>query len=76
MDLGFLLMQAAWLSERHMERMRRQVGRIAAVGEGLGSGSGSGSAAGSGVGVGGAGAAVGGVKMERCGSRGEMNRMD
>ncbi|KAF2163138.1 hypothetical protein M409DRAFT_26583 [Zasmidium cellare ATCC 36951] len=50
-DLGFLVMQGAWLSERHMERMRKQVGRIA-QGDGTGSGSG-----------------VGGIRMERTGSR-------
>lgn len=60
-ELPFLLMQAAWLTERHMEHMRRQVGRIGGVTVGeKGDGSGSGSAAGS----------VGGVKMERGGSRG------
>lgn len=36
-ELGFLLMQAAWLSERHMERMRKLVVKIG--GEGSGSGS-------------------------------------
>lgn len=57
-ELNFLLMQAAWLSERHMERMRRQVTKIggAAAGEGT-TGSGTGSS-------------VGGVKMERTASRG------
>lgn len=45
-ELGFLLMQAAWLSERHMERMRKLVVKIG--GEGGGSGSGSGSAVGTG----------------------------
>lgn len=32
-ELEFLLMQAAWLSERHMERMRRQVTKIAGGGD-------------------------------------------
>ncbi|KAI5364510.1 hypothetical protein Slin15195_G040470 [Septoria linicola] len=56
-ELNFLLMQAAWLSERHMERMRRQMTRIGGGGAGDGTtGSGTGSS-------------VGGVKMERTGSR-------
>ena len=54
-DLQFLLMQAAWLSERHMERMKKQVARIA-QGDGPSSS--------------GTGSAVGGLKMERGGSRG------
>ncbi|KAF7194298.1 Autophagy-related protein [Pseudocercospora fuligena] len=59
-ELSFLLMQAAWLTERHMERMRKQVGRIGGVAAAdKADGTGSGSAAGS----------VGGVKMERTGSR-------
>ncbi|KAK4609453.1 Autophagy-related protein 29 [Fulvia fulva] len=53
-DLQFLLMQAAWLSERHMERMKKQVARIA-QGDGASSS--------------GTGSAVGGLKMERGGSR-------
>ena len=55
-ELNFLLMQAAWLSERHMERMRRQVTRI---GGGVAGDTGSGT-----------GSSVGGVKMERTASRG------
>ncbi|EME85363.1 uncharacterized protein MYCFIDRAFT_171292 [Pseudocercospora fijiensis CIRAD86] len=58
-ELSFLLMQAAWLTERHMERMRKQVGRIGGVAAGTGSGSAAGS--------------TGGVKMERTGSRGISN---
>ncbi|EME38679.1 hypothetical protein DOTSEDRAFT_75433 [Dothistroma septosporum NZE10] len=53
-DLQFLLMQAAWLSERHMERMKKQVARIA-QGDGASSS--------------GTGSAVVGLKMERGGSR-------
>lgn len=55
-DLQFLLMQAAWLSERHMERMKKQVARIA-QGDGASSS--------------GTGSTVGGQKMEGGGSRGE-----
>lgn len=47
------------LSERHMERMRKQVGRIAGVqGDAVSSA---------------AGGILGGVKMERTGSRGELD---
>ncbi|GIZ38012.1 hypothetical protein CKM354_000143900 [Cercospora kikuchii] len=56
-ELNFLLMQAAWLSERHMERMRRQMTRVGGGGAGEG-GAGSGTASSS-----------GGVKMERTASR-------
>ncbi|KAM3421140.1 hypothetical protein BST61_g1553 [Cercospora zeina] len=56
-ELNFLLMQAAWLSERHMERMRRQMTRVGGGGAGDGAmGSGTGSSS-------------GGVKMERTTSR-------
>ncbi|PPJ60605.1 hypothetical protein CBER1_03679 [Cercospora berteroae] len=57
-ELNFLLMQAAWLSERHMERMRRQMTRVGGGTAGEG-GAGSGIASSSG----------GGVKMERTASR-------
>ncbi|KAF2209463.1 hypothetical protein CERZMDRAFT_100257 [Cercospora zeae-maydis SCOH1-5] len=56
-ELNFLLMQAAWLSERHMERMRRHMTRVGAGGAGEGA---TGSATGS---------SSGGVKMERTASR-------
>lgn len=41
-ELGFLLMQAAWLNERHMERMRKLVVKIGGEGSGSGSAGGGG----------------------------------